>query len=148
MGLLLAATISCLVAYPGCEWPPEPTQAAQPAPSIAQFAVSFERSGGLKADPRSLEIAPGRQATARGLGKTVHFRVGVKPVRRLRKALEGAGFAGHPGPEAEQLRRLLSTTTSGTAVTRSNSASWISPKAGSAVVDQLEALIDSHLPFH
>ena len=90
----MAVLLTALCLLPGS------TCLAQPAPppAIAHFAVSFERGGGLKADPRSLEIAPGRQATAKGLGKTVHFRVGVKPVRRLRKALEGAGFADIPDP--------------------------------------------------
>jgi hypothetical protein len=147
MSLLLAATISCLVAYPGCESPPEPTQAEQPPVSIAQFAVSFERGGGLKADPRSLQIAPGRHATAKSLGRTVHFRAGVKPVRRLRKALEGAGFAGIPDPRPSNCADCFYYDIDylGHEVEFSQ---LDQPRKLVGVVDLLEALIESHLPFH
>jgi hypothetical protein len=147
MGVFLAAMVSCLVAYPGCESPAEQAQPDQPPPAIAQFAVSFERGGGLKADPRSLEIAPGRNATAKGLGRTVHFRVGVKPVRRLRKALEGAGFADIPDPRPSNCADCFyyDIEYRGHEVEFSQ---LDQPRKLVGVVDQLEALIDSHLPFH
>ena len=88
---LLATALACLAITPGCGGPP-----VEAPPTVAQFKLSYERSGGLVANPRSLEIAPGRHATAkrRKLPSrsdsliTANFRIGVEQVKRLRNALE------------------------------------------------------------
>ena len=109
--------------------------------------LGVRRGGGLKAGPRSLQIAPGRHAKAKGLGKTVGFRVGVKPVRRLRKALEGAGFESIPDPRPSNCADCFYYDI----VYRGHEVEFSEldqPRKLVGVVDQLEALIDSHLPFH
>jgi hypothetical protein len=148
MGLLLAATISCLVAYPGCESPTERAQ-PDPVPTVAQFSISYHRSGGLKADPVSLRIAPGRQATAKRFGDTAHFRVGARRVRRLRGALERADFNSITAPEPNPGR--CADCFYYDIAYRGNEVEFSQvdqPRGLGPVVEQLEALVRSHLPFH
>jgi hypothetical protein len=86
---------------PGCGGP-----AAEAPPSVARFAISYERSGGLAAMPQKLVIRPGRHAavTTRDTDslqpRTVRFRIGVKRIESLSRALEKAHFEtiGTPGP--------------------------------------------------
>ena len=122
---------------------------SEPPPTIAQFAISYERSGGLKADPRSLRIAPGRHATAEGRGETTRFRVGMKQVRRLRRALESAGFTSisspspQPGSCADCFYYDIGYRGHDVEFSQADQPRGLGP-----VVDQLEALAESHLPFH
>jgi hypothetical protein len=70
------------------------------------FAITYERSGGLKPMPYRLAIRPGLQGslTTRGTlderSRTVRFPVGKKKLRALQGALERADFetVGTPGP--------------------------------------------------
>ncbi len=147
MGLFLAALISCAVASPGCEFPPETTP--DPVPTVSQFTVDYHRSGGLKAETIWLQVEPGRHATLRARGSTVRFRVATKKIRRLRTALEDAHW-GTPGPPGSgpgacadcyqytiRYRGLIAVFDQSIQTHRFDHA-----------VEQLEALVQSHLPFH
>jgi hypothetical protein len=148
---LLATALACLAMAPGCG------PAVEGPPSVARFALSYERSGGLRADPRSLEIAPGRHATAKGRKLpsrtdsviTARFRIGVKQVKRLRNALERADFQaiGTPGPNPGVCADCFFYAIR----YREHEVSFSQvdvPKGLSPVVEQIEALIEHHLPFH
>jgi hypothetical protein len=147
---LLATALACLAMSPGCGGP-----AVEAPPSVAQFALSYARSGGLKPDPRSLEIAPGRHATVKGRKLpsrsdslfTVRFRIGVKQVKRLRNALERADFQAiaDPGPGACADCFQYSIDYRGHEVTFSDVTA---PPGVRPVVDRIEAIIVHHLPFH
>jgi len=148
MGLLLAATISCLVAYPGCESPAERAQ-PDPVPTVAQFRVDYSRTGGLRAEGLGLRIEPGRHATVRARGSTVRFRVAAKKIRRLRAALEGSNWGAPtppddgPGTCADCYRYSIAYR--GLVLVFDQS---IQTRRFDPAIEQLEALIDSHLPFH
>jgi hypothetical protein len=148
MGLFLAAMISCLVAYPGCESPVERAQ-PDPVPTVSQFAVKYSRSGGLKAEFLSLQIEPGRHATLQDRGGTVHFLVAPKKIRRLRAALEDADWetigsqASGSGTCADCY--LYSIGYRGLTVSFDES---IQTRRFDHAIEQLEALVDSHRPFH
>jgi hypothetical protein len=104
---LLATALMCTAMSAGCGGPPV-AEVPPPVPSVAKFALSYERSGGLAADPRSLQISPGRHAIAKrrrlpaasDTTFTRRFRIGVTQIKRLRAALERADFTsiGTPGP--------------------------------------------------
>jgi hypothetical protein len=151
MGLLVTA-LACLAMAPGCGGP-----AVEAPPSVSQFALSYERSGGLAADPRSLEIAPGRHATVTGRKLpprsdslvTARFRIGVSQVKRLRNALERADFQAidTPGPNAGVCADcyVYAIRYQGHEVSFSQESV---PEGLGGVVGQLEAVIAAHLPFH
>ncbi len=147
MSLLIAAVVSCVVASSGCEWPPEPTP--DPVPTVAQFTVDYHRSGGLKAETIGLQIEPGRHATARARGATVHFRVAAKKIRRLRTALEDAnwGTPAPPGSESGTCADCYRYSIHYRGLTAVFDQS-IQTHRFDPAVDLLEALIDSHLPLH
>jgi len=145
---LLATALAC-AAMAGCGGP-----AVEPPPSVARFKLTYDRSGGLRPDSRSLSIAPGRRATARvraprsGHYVTVHFRIGVKQVRRLRATLEHADFRAiaSPGtsPACADCYRY-SLTYRGHEVTFDDGNV---PRSLHPVVGRIEAIIDAHLPRH
>ena len=134
-----------------CLLPPAACGArSEPPPTVSQFAISYERSGGLKADPRSLQIAPRRGATARGSGNTVRFRVGVRKIKRLRRALESANFESVPVPVPHSLGTCADCFYYDIAY-RGHEVEFSQvdqPRRLDPVVNQLEALIEAHLPFH
>jgi hypothetical protein len=147
---LLATGLACLAMAPGCGGP-----AVEAPPTVAQFELSYERSGGLRADPRSLEIAPGRHATAKRRSSTsrsnspitAHFRIGVEQIKRLRNALERADFQAiaDPGPGVCADCFHYSIKYRGHEVTFSDVTV---PQALRPVVDRIEAIVAHHLPFH
>ena len=106
-----ATALACLAVAAGgsaavAETPPDGDESR---PTVAEFAITYERSGGLSPMPYRLAIRPGRHGTLTTKGaldersRTVRFRVGRRTVERLRGALEGAGFATvtpAPGPGA------------------------------------------------
>jgi hypothetical protein len=131
---------------PGCGGP-----AAGAPPSVAQFAISYERSGGLAAMPQKLVVKRGRHAavTTRDADslqpRTVRFRIGVNRVEGLRSALAKAGFetietpGPNPGACADCYLYAIDY--------RGHEASFSEidlPKRLHGVVGQLEAVIASH----
>jgi hypothetical protein len=145
---LLATALACLAISPGCGGP-----AVEAPPSVAQFALFYERSGGLKATPRRLVIRPGRNATAAvdtgADSRAVFFRVGVRRVRSLQAALERADFhaIGPPGPNPGVCADCFSYAIRYRGHEVAFSQVTV-PKGLQPVVDQLESTIEDHLPFH
>jgi Emfourin len=147
---LLATALACLAMAPGCGGPP-----VEAPPTVAQFKLSYERSGGLVANPRSLEIAPGRHATAtrRKLASrsdsliTANFRIGVEQVKRLRNALERADFQAiaDPGPGNCADCFHYSIEYREHEVTFSDVTM---PPGLRSVIGRIEAMIEAHLPLH
>jgi len=95
---LLATALACLAMSPGCGGP-----AVEASPSATPFALTYERSGGLKATPQKLTIGPGRHAIAtiadtRGGTKTVRFQIPRKRVQNLRQGLAQAHFSQLESP--------------------------------------------------
>jgi hypothetical protein len=97
---LLATALMCTAMGAGCGGPP-----AVPADSPAShFAISYERSGGLAGTAQRLAIRPGRRAIMStrdrrtAYPKTFRFRVGVRRVEGLRRALARAEFATIESP--------------------------------------------------
>jgi hypothetical protein len=125
-------------------------------PSVAAFALSYERSGGFAPAPRSLRIEPGRRAIVKRRGRSgepsivaKRFRIGVEQVRRLQAALERAGFLEivSPEPGADRCADcfLYSIEYRGHEVLFNDATK---PKALGPVVARIEGVIAHHLPFH
>jgi hypothetical protein len=144
---LLATALMCTAMSPGCGAPPGPI----PQPGPVPFAISYERSGGLKPMPQKLVIRPGLHAalTASRVGspepRMVHFQVGAKRVESLRRALARAEFGtiGDPGPNPGVCADCFfyAIRYRGHEV----SFSQVSvPQRLSGVVGQLEAVIAAH----
>jgi hypothetical protein len=91
----LAATIACLAValiVGGA-----PAAAGRGVTSPADFAISYERNGGLSGESASLVVHPGRHAVARTHGgragaRTVRFRIAPARVRELERDLREAHF--------------------------------------------------------
>jgi hypothetical protein len=121
----------------------------------SSFAISYERSGGLKPMPQKLVISPGRHGalTTRGAdlesSRTVRFRVGVRRIESLQRALAQSDFAtvGTPGPNPGTCADcyFYSLRYEGHEVTFSEVSV---PEQLRGVVGQLEAVIAAHRPFH
>jgi hypothetical protein len=144
----LAATISCLLAYPGCgtEPPPEP-----PVP-VAKFSVIYERGGGLKPMPQRLVIRPGRHAiattaSATGRSRTVRFRVSVLTIKRLRAGLDDPRFdlleSSGPGNCADCYVYSIDYRGHAVSVAQVDVPRWLSK-----TIERFGALAGSHRPFH
>jgi hypothetical protein len=146
MGALLA-TLACVVGVGTCGEPPPTTTLP-----VEQFAISYERGGGLAAMPEALTIRPGRHATVtaidgRGKRRSREFRIGVKQVKQLRAAAETARIdelpTSEPGSCADCF--VYSVTYRGA----SASVDEVDvPRRMQPLIDRAEALIDAHLPFH
>jgi hypothetical protein len=146
---LLATALTCLAMAPGCGGPP----VTDAPPSVAAFAISYERSGGLKSMPQRLVIRPGREGmVAIRVGSDSHaiaFRAGVKRIRALQTALERADFAtiGTPGTNPGVCADCFfyAIRYRGHEVTFSQVEM---PKGLGGIVGQFEKMISVHLPFH
>jgi hypothetical protein len=147
MGALLA-TLACIVGVGTCGEPPPPA-AVLP---VEQFAISYERSGGIAAMPEALTIRPGRQATVTaidGRGKRLsrEFRIGVKRVKQLRAAAETAHVpeltASEPANCADCYVYSVTYRGESASVAEVDVPGRMRPLIGRA-----EALIAAHLPFH
>jgi hypothetical protein len=90
MGLLAMALICTAI---GCGGPPAVHPATRPA---SRFAISFERSGGLKANVETLVVNPGLRAYATGpkgaRQASAHFRMKAQTAEELRRELARAHF--------------------------------------------------------
>jgi hypothetical protein len=154
MGPLATALMICTALGAGCGGPPAAHAAPRPA---SHFTISYERSGGLRADPRSLTVTPGRHAAAKGRRLpsrpdsvlTARFRIGVGQVKRLRAALERARFTAIRAPKPETV--VCADCFSYEILYRGHDVTFSDatlPRRLRPVVNRLEALIEAHLPFH
>jgi hypothetical protein len=94
---LLATALICTAMSAGCGGPPA-MPAAQAAPRPAsKFAISFERSGGLKARVETLVVRPRLHAYATApkgdRQASKHFRMNARTAEELRRELAKAHFA-------------------------------------------------------
>ncbi len=99
---LLATALMCTAMSTGCGGPPAvhaapaPAHHAAPRPA-SRFAISFERSGGLKARVETLVVRPGLRAYAtapKGPKQgSKHFRMNAQTAEEVRKELARAHFA-------------------------------------------------------
>jgi hypothetical protein len=147
---LLATALACLAASPGCGGPP----VAEEPVTAAAFAISYERTGGLKPMRQKLVIRPGRHAVATASGpngrlRSVRFRVGRTKIESLRNALaridfEAIGAAGpNPGTCADCY--FYAIRYEGHEVSFDQESV---PAELRGIVARLEALIAAHRPFH
>jgi hypothetical protein len=145
MGALLA-TLACVMAAGSCGDPPLP-----PTLPVEQFAISYERSGGLAAMPEKLTVRPGRNAAVtvlrRNGGGSVGFRIGVKQVKKLRAAAESARIgelpASEPGSCADCYVYSVAYRGANVSVAEDDVPPRMQP-----LIDRAEALIAAHRPFH
>ena len=140
----LATALACLAAAaPGCGGP----QALEAPPKPTAFAISFERSGGLKPTTRKLAIRPGGHAVASVRGsdgaydRPVRFQVGAKRIRSLRRGLARARFSAiesttTPGSCADCYRYSIRYRGHAVALQETDV-----PARLRRVIDQLEAMI-------
>jgi hypothetical protein len=149
---LLATALACLSMHAGCGAP-----APKAPPPVSRFALSYERSGGLKPVPRRLTIRPGRIGTVMvhrgGVGESegaaTIFKVPAKTIRGLRRALRRVGFAAladpgsGPGTCADcysyEIRYRDHDVTFDDATM---------PNSLGPIVNRLEMIVEAHLPFH
>jgi hypothetical protein len=148
---LLATALCLLLAAPACGTP------GKGPPTVSQFAITYQRSGGLKPISRFLQITPGRHATTEPRlvpvvddnPLTARFRVGVRTVKRLRGALERAEFVSihSPAPGSGNCADCFyySIAYRGHRVSFDD---FDLPRRLRPVVDQLEAIIATHRPLH
>jgi hypothetical protein len=90
---LLVATILCGMATAACGASAAPATA--PLPPTHDFALVYERSGGLAASTESLRVAPGGSAVAATSGtrageRRVRFQLGERRIRALQRGLRRA----------------------------------------------------------
>jgi hypothetical protein len=92
---LLTMALTCAAMVAGCGPPAVPAThpAARPA---SKFAISFERSGGLKARVETLVVRPGLHAYAtapKGSSQaSAHFKMDARTAEELRRELAKARF--------------------------------------------------------
>jgi hypothetical protein len=118
---------------------------------IEKFSVSYERSGGLAAMSQKVAIKPGRRGEASASTghetRAVRFRPSVLKVKQLRNGLSDPRF------------KLLESSPSGSCadcyvyslVYREHSVSIAEPDVPvwlAKTIGRLEALVETHLPFH
>jgi hypothetical protein len=122
---------------------------------VESFAIAYKRSGGLKPSGRALTVRAGRRAAAArsepdgmvGHYLSTHFRIGFRPVKRLRAALERADFQAiaQPGPSTCADCYSYDMRYRGRELIFGDSTL---PETLRPVVARLEALIEAHLPLH
>jgi hypothetical protein len=97
----LAATILCLMALAMSAAAPAAPAATTELPPARDFALSFERSGGLAASTQSLRVTPGGFAVTETSGtrageRRVKFRLGGRRIRSLQRGLQRADIGSIP----------------------------------------------------
>jgi hypothetical protein len=146
MGLLATALMCTAI---GCGGAPAVHSAPRPA---SRFAISFERSGGLKASVETLVVRPGLRAYAtgpKGDGEaSAHFRMNARTAEELRRELAKARFAhleSTAGPSTCADCYVYSITYHGHTVLFFDS---MTPPGLMEVVDRLEGEAIAHLYRH
>jgi hypothetical protein len=93
---LLATALICTAMSAGCGGPPTVPATHTAARPASHFAISFERSGGLKASVETLVVRPGLRAYATApkgdREASKHFRMDAQTAEELRRELAKAHF--------------------------------------------------------
>ena len=149
---LLATALMCTAMSVGCGGPPATPVLHAAARPASRFAISFERSGGLKARVETLVVRPGLRAYATApkgdRQASAHFRMSAQAAEELRRELAKAGFrhlesTANPGTCADCY--LYSITYQGHTVLFYDSKV---PHGLLEVVDALEGEVIEHLYRH
>ena len=130
-----------------------PAVGVERPPTVAEFAITYERSGGLRPMPYRLAIRPGRHGTLTAKGeldersRTVRFRVSRAKVRRLRDALARADFetVDTPDPGVCADCYVYAISYEGHEVTFGDGSM---PRRLRETVALLEGLVAAHRPRH
>jgi len=148
---LLATALICTAMSAGCGGPPAaPSAHAAPRPA-SKFAISFERSGGLKARVETLVVRPGLRAYATGpkgpRQASAHFRMEAQTAEELRRELAKARFTHLESTTSATCNDcyIYSITYHGHTVLFSDSKV---PRSLEEVVDALEGEVIEHLYRH
>jgi hypothetical protein len=149
---LLATALICTAISTGCSGPPAvPIAHATPRPA-SDFAIAFERSGGLKASVETLVVRPGLRAYATApkgdRQASAHFKMDARTAEELRRELAKAHFThleGTANPVTCADCYAYSITYHGHTVLFF--ASKVPPGLAE-VVDALEAEVIAHLYRH
>jgi hypothetical protein len=93
---LLATALMCTAIGGGCGGPPTLPVVDSAPRAASHFAISFERSGGLKGTVETLVVRPGLRAYAtapKGPREgSAHFKMNARTAEELRKELAKARF--------------------------------------------------------
>jgi len=148
---LLATALICTAMSAGCGGPPAvPSAHAAPRPA-SKFAISFERSGGLKARVETLAVRPGLRAYATGpkgsSQASAHFRMDAQTAEELRRELAKARFTHLESTTSATCNDcyVYSITYHGHTVLFSDSKV---PRSLEEVIDALEGEVIEHLYRH
>lgn len=148
---LLATALICAAMSTGCGGPPAvPVSHAEPRPA-SKFAISFERSGGLKARVETLVVRPGLRAYATApkgdREASKHFRMSAQTAEELRRELAQAHFAHLQSTTSATCNDcyVYSITYHGHTVLFSDSKV---PHSLDEVIDALEGEVIEHLYRH
>jgi emfourin len=148
---LLATALICTAMSASCGGPPAvpaPHAAARPA---SEFAIAFERSGGLKARVETLVVRPGLRAYATApkgdREASKHFRMDAQTAEELRRELAKAHFTQLKSTTSATCNDcyVYSITYHGHTVLFSDSKV---PRSLEEVVDALEGEVIKHLYRH
>ena len=145
---LACGAVACWSAVPKLD----AAGAGTPTP-VADFAITYQRSGGLRPMPYRLAIRPGRHGTLTAKGeldersRTVRFQVSRAKVRRLRDALARAAFGTVGTPDAGVCADcyVYAISYEGHDVIFGDDSM---PKRLRETVALLEGLVDAHRPRH
>jgi hypothetical protein len=121
--------------------------AAAPLPPVHDFALSYERGGGLAPSTQSLRVRPGGRAVAESSGgrageRRVSFHLGARRIRSLQQGLRRAHLGSIPPGKGGCADCFLYSITYGgmTVVLEEVDV----PPRLAAVFGQIEAIISSH----
>jgi hypothetical protein len=149
---LLATALICTAISTGCGGPPDVPAAHAAARPASKFAISFERSGGLKARVETLVVHPGLRAYATApkgdREASKHFKMNAGTAEELRRELAKARFAhlqSTVDPATCNDCYVYSITYHGHTVLFSDSKV---PPSLEEVVDTLEGEVIEHLYRH
>jgi len=148
---LLATALMCAAMSAGCGGPPAVPATHAAAKPASKFAISFERSGGLKARVETLVVHPGLRAYATApkgdRQASKHFKMNAGTAEELRRELARSHFAHLQSTTSATCNDcyVYSITYHGHTVLFSDSKV---PHSLDEVIDVLEGEVIEHLYRH
>jgi hypothetical protein len=143
----LFATILGLAAFAASAGATVAGAASSELPPAREFALTYERSGGLAASTELLRVAPRGFAVAESSGTRagegrVRFRLGGRRIRSLQRGLRAADLGSISTPKGGCADcYIYSLTYGGTSI---ELAETEVPARLQAVIDEIEAVIAAH----